>query len=137
MAAQEDHTAIVSTLSLEENCALDIYSYFMIALAKNITKIGGTTNIVVQSTPHTPHIPTHAAESEDGLWVNSVVEAMVSIVVDSELTDRTTAYTVIIPALHLCDLLPTDIPRKTDERSSADGSKLYRAPSSDESSATK
>ncbi|KAL8820232.1 MAG: hypothetical protein Q9191_007559, partial [Dirinaria sp. TL-2023a] len=134
MAAQEHHSAVISTLSLEENCALDIFSSFMLALANNITRIGGTTHTFVQPTTYAQHVPTNAVQSEDGLWFNSVIEAMVSIVVDSELTDRTTAYTIIIPALYIYDLLPkhvTDIQGRTDDHASPIGTTLHRAPGSD------
>lgn len=136
MAAKEDHSAVISTLSLEENCALDIFSSFMLALANNITRIGGTTHASIQPSTYAQHIPTSAVQSEDGLWVNSVIEAMVSIVVDSELTDRTTAYTIIIPALFIYDLLPkdiTDIQGRANDDVSPAVTTLHRAPVSDDS----
>ena len=108
----------------------------MLALANNITRIGGTTHTFVQPSTYAPHISTNAVQSEDGLWVNSVIEAMVSIVEDSGLTDRATAYTIIIPALYIYDLLPsdvTDIQGRADDHASPRSMNLHRAPASNDS----
>lgn len=133
MATQKNHTAVISTLSLEQNCALDFFSSSMLALAKNIKNIGGTTQTFQQSPEYNPSQSPVPGQSEDIFCINSVTEAMIAIIVDSELADRTTANTLIIPALYLRDLLPTDVQGSaSNQRLHQDGN-LHRAPASDDS----
>ena len=130
------HSAVISTSSLEQNCALEILSSFMLALAGTITIMKGKMQVVSLPAEHKPLDLALSGRSEDSLWLHPVVEALVSIVVDAELADRIIAYTIIIPALHIHGLLPATPDATVHQRPLQPDTDLYRAPGVDQSRPT-
>ncbi|KAF2112232.1 hypothetical protein BDV96DRAFT_551207, partial [Lophiotrema nucula] len=98
--------AIISNNSLEVECALELFSCFMLELASNLTSLGGTVNSSLKrslgSHPSAAHVTVVTT------YENSVVQSLVEILMDAapELFPRAgNAQVMLVPALFQHGLL--------------------------------
>ena len=91
---QKTELAVISSASLEKNCALEFFSIFLLSLIGGIQQIGGETVEIY-------------SEGSQVQWKNSIISELASAVIDSGLaTNEAEALTVIIPAFAARGLLP-------------------------------
>lgn len=79
----------------------------MLSVASKLHSIGGVTKEIRLSYEYTRDAPRFYPREE--LWVNSVIDTLVIIFVDSKLGYTREAYTLIIPPLQAHGLLPTEL----------------------------
>ena len=90
--------------SLVQNCALEIFSSFFMAMTENIGKILGTTVFIEAG----PMLDPPAEPPRDG-WVNDVIDKAARILLDSGLVDsQAEGRNITVPVLSARDLLPTE-----------------------------
>ena len=91
---QKTELAVISSASLEKNCALEFFSIFLLSLTAGIQHISGKTVEV-------------NTEKSRVQWKNSIISELASAVIDSGLAvDEAEALTVVVPAFAARGLLP-------------------------------
>lgn len=106
-----DLAVITEKASLERHCAMELFSVWMKGWASTLNDIGGKTSL-----ERLPWQGTHGL-GKNGLpsgqrwqWKNSNVDRLCEILVSTGLaTSVREAYSVIVPALHTCNLLPRKV----------------------------
>jgi len=105
--------AVYTSNSLDRECAYDIFSAFMLAVAGRIIKLGGD-----YSKEHLPWTLTHGISLPNGsrqIWKNTLIDQLATAVRTSGLArDIEEAYLLIVPSLAVHDLLP-EVPATDDE----------------------
>jgi hypothetical protein len=96
--------ALFSTNSAEVDCAHDIFSAFMLGMARDIVKLGGGYKEEFAPTKITSDIEQDNCRR---LWSNTIIDQLANAVRASSLVgDSEEAYVLIVPALASKDLLP-------------------------------
>lgn len=86
--------AVLSGSSLERNCALELFTLFMLSLTGQISQVKGRT--------------THTAGLGDEKWTNDVISEMASALLQTGLAEHhAEALTLVVPAFAAKALLPT------------------------------
>ena len=87
--------AVSSGSSLERNCALELFTLFMLSLTSQITQVKGRT---------TSNTGLNGEE-----WYNDIISEMASAVVQTGLAEsQAEALTLVVPAFAARGLLPTE-----------------------------
>jgi hypothetical protein len=83
-------------------CAQEILSLFILSVASKVKRVGGTTTY--------SEAPLMAVnQTKPRKWTNSVFQELAEGIVETGLAhDMTEAYTLVIPAFHRYELLPTE-----------------------------
>lgn len=113
-AEEKSETAVGSSRSLEEECAFEIFSSFMLALGEKITSIGGLTREITKPAEYDLLHGDVVRRPEEKLWTNSVINSMAAAFVESGLGNELEAYTLIVSALKAKGLLPTELSAQHD-----------------------
>jgi hypothetical protein len=117
--------AVFSTNSAEVDCAHDIFSAFMLGMARDIVKLGGKDNH--ESEPRKiPDGMNILRETRRQLWSNTIIDQLANAVRASGLVgDIEEAYVLIVPALASEDLLPEVTSSNMDELQWHGGERSY------------
>ena len=116
-AEEKSETAVGSSRSVEEECAFEIFSSFMLSIADRLTGIGGLTRELKRPAEYDLLHSDVVRRPEEKLWANSVIDSMARVFVESGLGNELEAYTLIVPALKAKALLPTQLSAQPDDSS--------------------
>ena len=87
--------AILSNSSMEQNCALELFTLFMLSLTSQVSQVSGRTTKILGPSGE--------------IWMNETISEMASAVVQFGLAeDQAEALTLVVPAFGARGLLPTD-----------------------------
>ena len=88
--------AVLSSSSRERNCALELFTLFMLSLAGQISQVRGRTRRIAGPNGET--------------WMNEIINELASALVQAKLAeDEAEALTLVVPAFAARGLLPTEL----------------------------
>lgn len=88
--------AVLSSSSRERNCALELFTLFMLSIAGQVSQVRGRT--------------TRIAGANSETWKNEIISELASALVQAKLAeDEAEALTLVVPAFAAKGLLPTEL----------------------------
>ena len=88
--------AVLSSSSRERNCALELFTLFMLSLTGQISQVRGRTSRITSSDGET--------------WMNDTISELAIALVQAKLADdEAEALTLVVPAFAARGLLPTEV----------------------------
>ena len=90
--------AVLSSSSRERNCALELFTLFLLSLTGQISRIMGRTSRIISS------------DGGGETWTNDTISELAGALVQAKLAeDEAEALTLVVPAFAARGLLPTEV----------------------------